>query len=308
MAPVLRSTTSTTTVRGRSDMEITPTKSPRRTPHCSKCQRPRAGHPRQGCPYSPSPNSRAQKTHLDITASLDTLEISPSKTKLGERRRRLPATEMSLASLSTESSDILNRLFEPENTRNPLSSLDKNVDASHSPAFHRNPSSSTKPLFKEGRTMPGTLITPQPSFSMEIPSTQEIPHFDGEFDNKTSVVSRPHSPAAAPPLARCMSMEERTTFLDGLAELSRAPPATVYAIHVQELPHIAESATRLGFHTGTMLSESAEEGLLILGRDSVAVENLLSKLSRDPQKCGIRAMAGGAVAGAVATFTGLALA
>lgn len=156
--------------------------------------------------------------------------------------------------------------------------------------------------------MPGTLIMPQPSFSTEMPPTQEIPHYDGNFDSKTSIVSRPQSPASAPPLARCMSMEERTSFLDGLAELSRAPPATVYAIHAYELPHIAESATRLGFHIGTMLSESAEEGLLILGRDSAAVENLLSKLSRDSQQSGIRAMAGGAVAGAVATFTGLALA
>lgn len=296
MAPVLRSNT---TVHGRSGIEITPTKSPRKTPHCAKCQRPRAGHPRQGCPYTPSPNFRAQQNHLDITASIRSLEISP--TKLGERRRRPPA-EMSLASLSTESSDILNRLFEPENTRNPLSFLDKNVDASHSPASHRNPNSSTKPLFKEGRIMPGTLITPQPSFSTEIPPTQEIMHSDSDFDSKTSVVA-----AAAPP-ARDMSMEERTAFLDGLTELSRAPPATVYAIHAQELPHISESATRLGFHTRTMLSESAEEGLLILGRDSAAVENLVSKLSRDSQQSGIRAMAGGAVAGAVATFTGLALA
>jgi hypothetical protein len=239
---------------------------------------------------------------------MGSLEISPTKTKLGERRRRPPAAEMSLASLSTESSNILNRLLEPENTRNPLSFIDKNVDASYSPAFHRNPSSSTKPRFKEGRIMPGTLITPQPSFSTEIPPTQETNHFGGDFDSKTLIVSRPQSPAAAAPLARCMSMEERTGFLDGLAELSRAPPATVYAIHARELPHIAESATRLGFHTSTILSESAEEGLLILGRDSTAVGNLLSKISRDSQQSGIRAMAGGAVAGAVATFTGLALA
>ncbi len=216
---------------------------------------------------------------------MGSLDISPTKTKLGEYRRRPPAAQVSLASLSTESSDILNKLLEPENSRDPLSFLDKNVDASHSREFRRNPSSSSKPFFKEGKIMPGTLITPQPSFSTEIPPT----------------------PATAPPLARCMSMEERTTFLDGLAELSHAPPATVYAIHTQELCHIAESARRLGFHTGTVLPESAEEGLLILGRDSVAVENLLSKLSPDPQQSGIRAMAGGAVAGAVATFTGLAL-
>ena len=305
MTPVLRSSA---TMHGRTGIETTPTKSPRKTPHCGKCQRPRAGHPRQGCPYSPSPNSRVQRTHLDITASMGSLEISPTKTKLGERRRRPPATEMSLASLSTESSNILNRLVERENTRNPLSNVDKNVDASYSPAFHRNPSSSTKPLFKEGRIMPGTLIMSQPSFSTEIPPTQEIPQNDGDFNSKTSIVSRSQSPAAAVPPTRCMNMEERTSFLDGLAELSRAPPATVYAIHAQDLPRVAESATRIGFHTGTMLSESAEEGLLILGRDSVAVENLLSKLSRDSQQSGIRAMAGGAVAGAVATFTGLALA
>ena len=105
-----------------------------------------------------------------------------------------------------------------------------------------------------------------------------------------------------------MSMEERTSFLDGLAELSRAPPATVYAIHAHELGYIAKSATSLGFYTGTVLPESAEEGLLILGRDLGAVKDLLARLSRDPQQSGIRAMASGAVAGAVATFTGLALA
>ncbi len=244
MAPALRSST---TMHGRSGVETTPTKSPRKTPHCGKCQRPRAGHPRQGCPYSPSPNSRAQKTPQDITASMGSLEISPTKTKLGESRRRPSAAEMSLASLSTESNDILNRLLEPENTRNPLSFIDKNVDASYSPAFHRNPSSSTKPRFKEGRIMPGTLITPQPSVSTEMPPMQETSHSNGDFDNKTSIVSQPQSSVAPPPLARSMSMDERTGFLDGLAELAHAPPATVYAIHAQELPHIAASATRLGF-------------------------------------------------------------
>jgi len=125
-------------------------------------------------------------------------------------------------------------------------------------------------------------------------------------------MTRPQSPSRAAPLARTMSMEERTAFLDGLIELSRGPPATVYAIHAHELRHIAESATKLGFHTGTVLPEkgSGEEGLLILGRDYGAVKDLHARLSWDgaPPQGGIRAMAGGAVAGAVATFTGLALA
>jgi hypothetical protein len=235
---------------------------------------------------------------------MDSLAISPTKTKLGGRRRRSLAAEATIASLSTESSDILNRLLEPENPRDPLSFLDRGVGA------HRNPNSSSKsPPFKDGKVMPGTLITPRPSFVTEVPPAQDIPQCNGHFDSKISIISRPRSPGViGPPLARSMSMDERSAFLDGLGELSRTPPATVYALHAHELRQIAESATRLGFYTGIVLPESAEEGLLILGRDLRAVQNLLAKLSRDPQPSGIRAMAGGAVAGAVATFTGLALA
>lgn len=108
-----------------------------------------------------------------------------------------------------------------------------------------------------------------------------------------------------------MSMEERTSFLDGLAGLSRGPPATVYAIHVYELQQIAESAAKLGFHTGVVPPNTgSEEGLLILGRDFGAVKDLHARLLGDGalHQSSIRAMAGGAVAGAVATFTGLALA
>jgi hypothetical protein len=193
---------------------------------------------------------------------------------------------MTLASLSTESSDILNRLLEPENKRDPL-------------------------FFKDGKIMPGTLITPRPSFLTEVPPSEEMPQFHDPLDSKASIVMPPRGIAASP-LARTMSMEERTAFLDGLSEQSRGPPATVYAIHAHELRQIAESAAKLGFHTGTVPPKvgSGEEGLLILGRDFGAVKDLLARLSGDgtPQQSGIRAMAGGAVAGAVATFTGLALA
>ena len=224
--------------------------------------------------------------HLDITTSMDSLAISPTKSKMGERRGRRPVRDMTLASLSTESSDILKSLLEPENKRDPLSFLNKEI-------------------------MPGTLITPRPSFLTEVPPSEEMPQFHDPSDSKASIIMPPHG-VSATPLARTMSMEERTAFLDGLSELSRGPPATVYAIHAHELQQIAESAAKLGFHTGTVPPKvgSGEEGLLILGRDFEAVRDLLARLSGDgaPQQSGIRAMAGGAVAGAVATFTGLALA
>ncbi|KAH9965819.1 hypothetical protein BC827DRAFT_1180080 [Russula dissimulans] len=132
MAPTLRSNMSTP---GRSGIETTPIKSPRKIPHCTKCQRPRAGHPRQGCPYMQSPNLPVQPMDLDITTTMDSLAISPTRR---ERHGRPPAHEMTLASLSTDSSDILNRLLEPENTRDPLSSLEKHVGAS--PASEPHPS------------------------------------------------------------------------------------------------------------------------------------------------------------------------
>ena len=196
MSPILRSTT---TMHGRTGIETTPTKSPRKTPHCTKCQRPRAGHPRQGCPYTRSPNVHVQPSNLDITASMDSLAISPTKTKLSERRRRPPAPATTIASLSTESSDILNRLLEPENTRDPFSFLDKDVGTSRSPEFHRNPSPSSKPPFKDGKIMPGTLITPHPSFLNEVSPPQDTPQFGGDFDSKVSGIPRRQSLGSVAP-------------------------------------------------------------------------------------------------------------
>jgi hypothetical protein len=317
MAPTLRSRTTT---HGRTDVETTPTKSPRKVPHCTKCQRPRAGHPRQGCPYAQSPRSQAgvQRTPLDITKSMDALAISPTKAKPDESHQCRPAHEMTLASLSTESSNILNRLFPPKDTREHGASTnngDGKVGASLTSELHQTPNAFPKSPFREGRIMPGTLITPRSSFFTEIPVMEAIQYNEhGQSSSRASAVGPPPPSsmgASAPPLVRSMSMEERTAFLDGLAELSREPPATVYSIHVHELHHIAEAARKHGFHTGTVLPQtcSREEGLLILGRDLRAVEDLLTKLSRENLKqSSIRAVAGGAVAGAVATFTGLALA
>ncbi|KAI9467125.1 hypothetical protein BJY52DRAFT_48854 [Lactarius psammicola] len=306
MAPTLRSNT---TPNGRSGIETTqttPTKSPRKVPHCTKCQRPRAGHPRQGCPYTQSPRHAVQQ---DLSASMDILSISPRKTKLNERRR-LPTHEITLASLSTESSNILNRLIQPENTCEDFSLADGNVGMGPTPEHQQRSSASSRPPFKEGRIMPGTLVTPAPSFLTETAPLRETPQPTCHFDSKASIAMPPPM-GTPPPLARSMSVEERTAFLDGLSELSRGPPATVYSIHVLELQHMVESATKLGFHTGVVLPKTGprEEGLLILGRDPRAVEDLAARLSQEgPKQSGVRAIAGGVVAGAVATITGLALA
>jgi len=162
MTPTLRSNNNTTP-NGRSGIETTPTKSPRKVPHCTKCQRPRAGHPRQGCPYTQSPRHAVQLAKQDLSASMDSLAISPIKTKLNERRR-LPTHEITLASLSTESSDILNRLIQRENTCEDSTLADRNVGVGPTPELQQSNNTSSRPPFKEGRIMPGTLVTAAPSF------------------------------------------------------------------------------------------------------------------------------------------------
>ena len=236
---------------------------------------------------------------------MDSLAISPKKTKL-EERRRLPAHEITLASLSTGSSDILNRLVRPQKTCEDFSLANGNP----TPELQPSHTTSSRPPFKEGRIMPGTLLAGAPSFLTEAAPPTETPHPSYHFDSKASIAMPPPM-GAPPPLARSMSVEERTAFLDGLSELSRGPPATVYSIHVLELQHMADSASKLGFHTGVVLPKTGprDEGLLILGRDLQAVEDLTARLSHEsPKQSGVRAIAGGVVAGAVATFTGLALA
>jgi len=243
---------------------------------------------------------------------MDSLAISPIKTKLNERRR-LPTHEITLASLSTESSDILNRLIQRENTCEDSTLADRNVGVGPTPELQQSNNTSSRPPFKEGRIMPGTLVTAAPSFLTERAPPSEMHEMQPNHCDSKASIAMPLSMAARapPPLARSMSVEERTTFLDGLSELSRGPPATVYSIHVLELQHMAESATKLGFHTGVVLPKTGprEEGLLVLGRDLRAVEDLAARLSQEgPKQSGVRAIAGGVVAGAVATFTGLALA
>jgi hypothetical protein len=146
MSPTLRSNT---TSPGRTGIKTTPTKSPRKVPHCTKCQRPRAGHPRQGCPFNESPHSGIQPT-LDITQSMDSLVISPTKNNPHERQRRQPAHEMTLASLSTESSGILNRLLQPEDTRDHGTGEGKVGTRVPISEFHQTPDTSSKVASKGG--------------------------------------------------------------------------------------------------------------------------------------------------------------
>lgn len=108
----------------------TPGTSPRRTPHCKSCHRPRQGHPRSGCPYiEPTMSDQSSGATEDIVDELSSLRIvncndersslsteTPTQSKNLKRRLSvrfalLPAG--SLASLSTTSSEIVEKLLQP---------------------------------------------------------------------------------------------------------------------------------------------------------------------------------------------------
>ncbi|KAF8558716.1 hypothetical protein OG21DRAFT_1503670 [Imleria badia] len=148
MTPVTRSSAPSTPAKprvtsGSSGLVTPPSASPRRTPHCTKCHRPRAGHPRSGCPYvdasdpshtSPSatkPASRvaqiAPPADDEISSQLSSLHIvNPAEES---RRVSMPRTgkkshrrlsvrfalipEQTLASLSPTDTHLVEQLLQP---------------------------------------------------------------------------------------------------------------------------------------------------------------------------------------------------
>jgi hypothetical protein len=110
-----------------------------------------------------------------------------------------------------------------------------------------------------------------------------------------------------------LSQDERNAFLNGLAESAHAPPASAFIIPMNEIYQIQRSAAKVGFHSRVVAGDEDANGWLILGSDNRAVQLLFEefngqkKLRKQSRASGaLRAAAGGAVVGAVATFTGLA--
>ncbi|KAL0950091.1 hypothetical protein HGRIS_010092 [Hohenbuehelia grisea] len=200
-----------------------------------------------------------------------------------------------------------------------------------------------KPRSPAGR-MPCTLVTPSPSVSLlsiasQGPTTgsaaSKSDSDPASSDLSSSISSLPSQVSSAStasttrPLSRTMSMEQRDAFLDRVNEAARA---TIYTLPTADVPTIQESATAVGYFSRVIempvrlengkkgksaASEEDDESWLILGRTERAVQRLYDSVQEDlrardgqakPRRTsGIgAAAAGGAVIGAVATFTGLA--
>ena len=334
MAPTLRSSTPSTPT-GKSGTTDTPNSTPRKTPQCTKCKRPRAGHPRQGCPYVDSPlgaGSSAPNTQgpENITDALESMQIaSPRdcdenvKATVHNRRLRRSSAQANLipadtlASLSTNSSEIVARLLQPGMFDNDTSE-DEEGGGKRKTVVRWQETILATPTRSKGKNkifprspMPGTLTTPSPESSYQSMHTS--------FQKQESPVRTTNASTSNPrPLARSMSAEQREIFID---ELNHASKATVYVLPKADVPAVQQSAAKLQFHTRVVMNQDKHDldGLLIVGRDEKAVQALVDKVELESKKQDVvqeghptrgggrlQAAAGGAVVGAMATFTGLA--
>lgn len=329
----------------------TPGASPRRTPHCKTCHRPRQGHPRSGCPYvEPTASDQTSGATEDIADELSSLHIvnpndersplpteTPTQSKNLKRRLSvrfalLPAG--SLASLSTTSSEIVERLLQPGMMSNasdddgdgsdgqgaimqwkrtltspespPEDTPELSSKADKEPYATNHASSGTR----LSRRMPCTLRTPTPSLASTIPLSNQ-PTSDFVDMNNTVFLD---SDAERKPnhLARTMSADERSLFLDNLAQSSGAAPAMLFSVPLIDLRAVQYDAEKLGFSVRVLPNGSSREHRwVILAKEGDAAEFLEKRLTEEEEK-GRKAKgnfgvaAGGALVGAVATFTGLA--
>lgn len=333
----------------------TPGTSPRRTPHCKTCHRPRQGHPRSGCPYiEPTMSDQTSGATEDIVDELSSLHIvnpndkrssfsteTPThsknlKRRLSVRFALLPAG--SLASLSTTSSEIVERLLQPGMMSNVSDDDDDDDDGDGDGQraimqWKRTLTSPESPL--EGapelssrggnephatshsssgtglsRRMPCTLRTPTPSLVSTEPLSSH-PTSDSVDMNKTVFLDS-DSERKPNPLTRTMSADERSLFLDNLTQSSGAAPAMLFSVPLIDLKAVQYDAEKLGFSVRVLPNGSSREHRwVILAKEGDAAEFLEQRLTEEEEK-GRKAKgnfgvaAGGALVGAVATFTGLA--
>ncbi|KAF9498709.1 hypothetical protein BDN71DRAFT_1443119 [Pleurotus eryngii] len=385
MPPTLRSSPQKSRSSDTTDDETvssmtTPNTTPRKVPHCTKCGRPRAGHPRQGCPFlgSPqgaptTPKQASSKPALTavISAAFEELHIGratptrasssnpkeatartvirgrrslgqqaspmPSRadeddTQAATRSRRKSALpdlgpSQSLQSVSTTTGEILDKLtFLPDDREDePRDGDEPAAKELKEKVVRWQDTLATTPAAKgkgKGRaSMPGTLMTPSPYSSMNINETQDTKPSDRLTQEAvTSLSSTDSQSTVVPPngLVRTMSMEERSNFVDFITNTPEA--AQVYRLPKADIPAIKKSATASGYFALTVdiVNDSQggelEEGYLVLGKDDRAVRRLMQSVYYDELKklgggkSSLKAAAGGAVVGAVATFTGLAFA
>ncbi|KAJ3854926.1 hypothetical protein EV368DRAFT_35801 [Lentinula lateritia] len=335
MAPSMRARSANNTpVKGQDtfaseiDTLATPT---RKVPHCSKCKRPRAGHPRSGCPFvTPTDENGSDRSSTNLSdalgsITLDGQETPPRKTparRAGRQRRRSEkATALAHSqTLQSLSDSDLEALLLPAGR--DVSDDEKGGETEEEDHWNdRIEMLSAGGNIPTRAIMPGTLVTPSPWSSFaSIPEenkhgiVQTSSPSNASFSSTETIsveIVSPSSTTAPRPLARTMSMEERAGFIAHLEELSSAK---AYVLSRADLTELRGRAPK-GLYTRFLMDEEAGRNVLVVGRDELDTERLYQTLDAEKQQTmyatrgvSMKSAAGGAVVGAVATFTGLAFA
>lgn len=246
------------------------------------------------------------------------------KRRLSVRFALLPAG--SLSSLSTTSSEIVERLLQPgmmsnvsddgrgdgqraimQWKRTLISPESSPGDAPKLDTYATNHIGLGTTL---SRRMPCTLRTPTPSIVTTEPLSSQLTS-DYVDMNKTVFIS-PEFERKPSPLVRTMSADERSLFLDNLTQSSGAAPAMLFSVPLIDLKSVQHDAEKLGFGVRVLPNGSSREHRwVILAKEGEAAEFLEKRLTEEEEKGrkakgNLGAAAGGALVGAVATFTGLA--
>ncbi|KAI0939907.1 hypothetical protein AcV5_001153 [Taiwanofungus camphoratus] len=268
---------------------------PRKSPCCKTCGRPRAGHQRSGCPYVNSPilPSIPKPKHQErgLADALGALNIDPDTAPADDNEissslkvKRI----ITLPSFSTDSKEVLNQLIRPGMM------TDGPIDQDTQESVDRWRSS---------------LVTPAKSKSRASPSV--VPITGGQETRPTSPVHPQDRLSAPQHVSRSLGTEQKENFVAGLKETAR-----VYEVAVDQVLGLKETAKKFGFHVQVLMPAKSSKGkprfgLLVLGRDRKAVDELFVRC-RDERKDGhcarglVAAGGAGAVMGALSTWTGLA--
>ena len=330
MSPQLRSSNSAQNSPNGKDGSTTNT--PRK---CTKCGRPRAGHPRSGCPYLES--SKATSISKDLSSVLETLDLEDSGSRRRRQRQPVPLQRTdTVISIPATSSEIVEGLLKPRGVFDRAPKVVHWADTVVSPPVSApaGPVAVTRRRthWQPRALMPGTLIPPSPNSSTQSlpvivkPEPEPEDVFGGgsvniqqEQEEQEHWQSGTSSEAIAPsastsstsqqqprPLGRSMSSVERDLFL---SRISQEALATVYIVPNEDLPNLTAEAASLKFSVHFRpASTEGDNALMIVGRDEGAVEALNRKIqARDEEICRSRGQPEGSIT-RILKYTGVAAA
>ena len=321
MAPTLRNSSAqnSPTAGGKTSINHSPTTTPRKTPQCSKCKRPRAGHPRSGCPFVDSPSSETKtqdkaENHLtDKLGSMSLLSPAPIESKedkafIRNRRRLSAQPELvpsdSLLSLSTSSSEIIARLLQPgmlddtdeDDNFGDKGKISKVVRWQETIATSSaSPNTPLKLKTPARSPMPGSLFPPTPESSFASALTSDVEEISVVIRQSNIAFANPsvaddtsaHSTSTIEqrplPLARSMSVSQRETFM---SKLNTEAKATLCIFDKTDIAAMYAKAVTLHKFVVQVMNDDKNDSqaLLIVGQDEEAVHALLRQVGAENRR------------------------